>query len=334
MGASLPRIGIVACGGTIASTVVDGVATPRLRAADLTEAVPALTDLAEIVAVDLMSKASPDTTLEDALLLLTTLRELIAAEELDGVVVTHGTDTLEEVAFALDLLWEDDTALVVTGAMRNPSLPGPDGAANLASAVATAASPTARGLGALVVANDEIHAARFVRKTHTSSTATFASPSLGPLGTVTELRPSIPLRVARGPLLRPPVAALPAPGVPILTASIGDDDLVLRSVVAAAVPGIVLAGFGGGHLSRQLATSPAFEEALGSVPVVLSSRSGAGSLLRATYGGFAGSETELLRRGVIGAGHLDAPKARVLLTLLLAAGASHDEVRAAFLAVG
>src|ERR1019366_9370552 len=99
-----------------------------------------------------------------------------------GVVVTQGTDTMEETSFALELLVDTDRPVVVTGAMRNPTLAGADGPANLLAAVQVAASPDAVGLGTLVVANDEIHAARFVRKTHSSSPSSFQSPGAGPLG--------------------------------------------------------------------------------------------------------------------------------------------------------
>src|SRR3954452_13124363 len=105
-----------------------------------------------------------------------------------GVVVTQGTDTLEETAFLVDSVWASEAPFVLTGAMRNPSLPGPDGPANLAAALHVAAAPESRGRGALVVFADEIHAARHVRKTHATSVATFVSGDVGPLGHVLEGR--------------------------------------------------------------------------------------------------------------------------------------------------
>ena len=114
-----------------------------------------------------------------------------------GVVVTQGTDTMEETAFLVDCLWDDDAPFVFTGAMRNPTLPGADGPANLTAAIRTAAVDAARGRGAMVVFNDEIHAARFVRKTHSTSPAAFRSPDAGPIGHVVEGVPRFLTDVSR-----------------------------------------------------------------------------------------------------------------------------------------
>src|SRR4051794_11269589 len=110
------------------------------------------------------------------------------ADGATGIVLTQGTDTLEETAFLIDSVWPHEAPFVVTGAMRNPSLPGPDGPANLSAALHVAAAPESRGRGALVVFADEIHAARHVRKTHATSVATFVSGDVGPLGHVLEGR--------------------------------------------------------------------------------------------------------------------------------------------------
>ena len=127
-----------------------------------------------------MQRPSPSIIFADLL----RLRDEIAHRVADGsagVVVTQGTDTIEETAFALDLMWPGDTPIVITGAMRNPSLPGADGPANLLAAVRVAATIQARRLGVLVVFNDEIHAARFVSKTHTSSLSAFRLSPAGRL---------------------------------------------------------------------------------------------------------------------------------------------------------
>jgi L-asparaginase len=230
-----------------------------------------------------------------------------------GVVVTQGTDTLEECAFALDLLVDSDLPIVVTGAMQNPAQPGSDGPANLVAAVQVAISKEARGLGVLVVMNDEIHAARFVRKTHTTSRATFQSPTIGPVGWVNEGRVRIPFRIS--PLEKiHHGTAIHVPKVAIVTMSLGGDDAQLKQIEAMGYRAVVIEGFGGGHVPSALV--PTIEDLATRIPVVLTSRTGSGEILISTYG-FAGSEMDLLARGVISAGALDGLKARVLLTLVL-----------------
>jgi L-asparaginase len=324
---------IVACGGTISSARVgDAVgASPTISAEQLVAELPELADVAEIEATTFSMLPSPHMTLDEVLRLLRFIDSRAAAESaFDGVVVTHGTDTLEEVAFALDLLWRDDRPLVVTGAMRNSSLPGTDGPANLVAAAITATSPSASGLGVLVVLNDEIHAARFARKSHTANVATFRSPTIGPIGYLAEGHARIVLVPHhRMPLSRTPDTVIDAP-VALLKMAIGEDDRLLTRVLAAGYRGLVIEGFGGGHVTREIAESTALVELLARVPVVLSSRAGAGEPLRCTYSGFAGSETDLLGRGVISSGALDGPKSRVLLTLLLATHTGADEIRLAF----
>ncbi|MFD4375379.1 asparaginase domain-containing protein [Streptomyces sp. NPDC058486] len=235
-----------------------------------------------------------------------------------GVVVVQGTDTLEETAFLLDLLCPTERApVVVTGAMRRPDLPGADGPANLAAALAVAADPACRGLGVLVVLADEIHAARHARKTHTTSVATFASPGAGPLGTVVEGTPRI--------LLRPAVPTAPRrlsydPGVRIalLTLTLGDRGELL-SAVDDRFQGLVVAAFGAGHAPAWLVEPLA--ELARRIPIVLASRTGSGTGLSDTYRG-PGSEYDLLHHGLIPAGPLDPAKARLLLAALVSSGAA------------
>jgi len=327
----LPRIAFIPYGGTIASVVKAGVASPSLDIGAMARELPGVREIAEVIPQKSRQLASPHMTVRDLLDIAAAARAAIAGG-CRGIVVSQGTDTIEEIAFGLDLLIDADDPVVVTGAMRNASLPSADGPANVIAAIRVAASQPARGLGALVVLNDEIHAARFVRKSHTASTGTFRSAATGPLGWLAENDVRIVMRPARRFHVAVPDAAPVAP-VCLLKMSLGDDGRLLPHVAAAGYAGLVLEGFGGGHLTHDAAAPGVLETLIGKMPVVLASRAGSGEVLRSTYG-FAGSETDLIGRGVIYAGALDGPKARILLTLLLMRGAGRDEVRRTFAEIG
>lgn len=324
----LPRVTVLSLGGTIAmtNTGAPGV-TPSLSGQDLVAAVPAIAQAAEVSAVQFRQVPGAHLTIEDVVALAERIRQVVA-EGADGVVVTQGTDTIEEVAFGLDLLIEGDAPVVVTGAMRNPTLPGADGPANLLAAVQVAAAPQARGNGTLVVLNDQIHAARFVRKTHTASPAAFQSPTVGPLGWVAEGVPRIPVSVVERRHVPVSGAARPS-AVALVTLTLGDDGRLLSALEQLGYVGAVVEALGGGHVPAVMVG--ALEQLASRMPVVLASRAGAGEVLHATYG-FPGSETDLLGRGLIGAGALDGRKARLLLALLLRAGVPREQIARTFAA--
>jgi L-asparaginase len=315
-------------GGTIAMTQAPGGGvSPVLTASDLVAAVPGLSDLqAELRVRDFRNK--PGASLEFA-----DLYELAAAidEALNdgcaGAVVTQGTDTIEEVAYVLDLLLPADTPVVVTGAMRNPTMAGADGPANVLAAIRVAASSCARGLGCLVVLNDQVHAARWVQKAHTGSPAAFISPDHGPLGHVIEGRVRIPVRIRHR---SPALGFVPrrSARVGLVTMALGDDGTLIEAL-AEHVDGLVVAAFGAGHVPA--AVAPVLGKLAGHIPVVLASRTGAGPVHQVTYG-FPGSERDLLNRGLISAGCLDPLKARILLHLLIVSGAGDTQIREAFAA--
>ncbi|SDC49205.1 asparaginase [Actinokineospora iranica] len=318
------RVVLFALGGTIAMAGDAGV-VPALSAAQLVAAVPGLADSGITVDVEDFRRVSgASLTFEDMAALSAAIEDRLDAGA-DGVVVTQGTDTIEETAYLLDLSHARPNPIVVTGAMRNPTLAGPDGPANLLAAVRTAASPTAADLGVLVVFADEIHAAARVRKTHSTSGATFRSPDSGPLGHVVEGTPRFLARPThRSPLVR---VDNPLPvEVPLVTMTLGDTGATLAAI-AGQVDGLVIAGFGAGHVPARAVE--ALADLAARVPVVLASRTGAGPVLARTYG-FPGSESDLLARGLIPAGFLDPLKARVLLHQSLAAGHGHTAVRAVF----
>jgi len=210
-------------------------------------------------------------------------------------------------------LWDRPEPLVLTGAMRNPTLAGADGPANLLAALTVAADERFRELGALVVLADEMHSARSVRKVHTTRPHAFASPDTGPLGVLVEGRPILLHRPATMRLTLRPTAALTA-RVPVLTVGLDEDPAVVAALGGVA-DGLVVAALGGGHVPGRLA------DPLGGLaermPVVLSSRVGAGRVLTGTYRAH-GSESDLLGRGLVWSGFLGSAKARVLLVVALA----------------
>jgi L-asparaginase len=243
-----------------------------------------------------------------------------------GVVVTQGTDTLEETAYAFELLTSFDEPVVFTAAMRSSDALSPDGPANLMAAVRVAACADARGSGVLVVVNDEIHSATEVQKMHISSTAAFASPLVGPIGYVTEGR----VRVLRKPAGRVTIdvaSDAEAARVALVTVGFDDDDGLIGAVPGLGYDGLVLAAFGGGHVPSWMV--PTIERVARQVPTILGSRTASGELLRHSYG-YAGSETDLLARGLISAVALSATKARILLWLLLVAGVERDQIARSF----
>ena len=324
------RVAVFGLGGTIAMTrAPDGGVSPALSAADLVAAVPGLSGIeAGLDTVDFRQKPGASLSFGDLYELAAAIGDALAGG-CTGVVVTQGTDTIEEVAYFLDLLLPVDAPVVVTGAMRNPTMAGADGPANILAAIRVALSPQARGLGCLVVLNDQVHAARWARKTHTANPAAFASPGHGPLGEVAEGHVHIPVAVR----LRPPVLS-PDPArkvrVGVATAVVGDDGGLIEGMGAHA-DGLVVAAFGVGHVPAVVV--PALERLAARIPVVLASRIGAGPVHERTYS-FPGSERDLLARGLIDAGYLDPLKARILLHLLLASGADTARIRDSFAAAG
>src|SRR5919106_4095155 len=158
----------------------------RLTGDDLTLAVPGLAEVGHAVEIQDVEKVPSANLTASTMLDVVDAASKAVANGAAGVVVTQGTDNLEETAFLVDQVWPHPQPFVLTGAMRNPTLAGPDGPAILLAAVRVACSREARDLGALVVFKEEIHAARWVRKTHSTSTATFQSPNTGPIGHVVE----------------------------------------------------------------------------------------------------------------------------------------------------
>jgi L-asparaginase len=324
----LPSVSVLALGGTIASTSSGSGVTPTLTAAELIDSVPGLAQVARIRADTFRQVPSPELTLVDLSSLAQEIRRRLDSGDA-GVVVTQGTNTIEETAFTLDLLLDGDAPVVLTGAMRNPTLAGADGPANLLAAVSAAASEHARGLGALVVFADEIHAARFVRKAHTQSISPYRSAPVGPIGWLSEGKVRIGARPAGRRRLALEAVTDPPP-VALLTFGAGDEGRLVAAVAPAGYRGLVIEATGGGHTTAGCVQE--LEHLAAAMPVVLASRTGAGEVLEQTYS-FVGSEIDLIRRGLIPAGAMTAAQARMLLRLLLAAGAPIADIPPAFEAI-
>ncbi|MFD9962208.1 asparaginase [Amycolatopsis sp. NPDC058986] len=320
-----PVVAVAALGGTISMARAageDGV-VPRLGAADLLGEIGA--DLPMDVRAETLAGLS-SASMDFATLLRTRAWGAQQVEDgAAGLVVVQGTDTLEETAYFFEVTWPYDAPVVITGAMRNPSLPSADGPANLLAALTVAADPRSRHRGSLVAFNDDVHEARWVRKTHSSHVEAFSSAPAGPLALIAEgavhyFHPSAP-RV-------PALDAVSYAGlVPVLEAGLADTGELLDTVVKAGAKGVVIAASGVGHVSTGLAD--VIERVLPDLPVVIASRTGAGTTFRATYG-FRGSESSLIAMGATMAGWLCPRKSRVLLHTLLAVGADRAEIERQF----
>ena len=321
---TLPKIAVLALGGTIASRV-DTRGRDSVLSTDANESwSPSDADCRRVRRGPFLMVMSSDSARRHCR--PRRCDRPVAEGGTDGVVVTQGTDTTEETAYLLDLLLPAGMPVVVRARCATRK-PGEDGPANLLAAVSVAAHPEARGCGVLVMLDDTIHLARFVRKTHTSATGAFTSPSVGPIGYLVEDRVRMPLKPRR---LSPHFEVAPdveLPEVALLTLSLGNEERLIRSVASAGYRGLVVETFGAGHAAVR--TVAALAELTRQMPVVFASRTGAGELYQ-YLGHYPGSEGDLLSRGLIGAVGVDGLKARLLLTLLLATGASHDEMVAAF----
>ena len=323
------RVALFALGGTISMTGAGaGGVVARLRGEELLADLGALP--VHVDAHDAVPVPSAALTFADIFDVVASASRAVEDGAL-GVVISQGTDSLEETAFLVDSIWPHAAPIVLTGAMRNPTLLGADGPANLAAAIRVAAAPTARGRGALVVFLDEIHAARHVRKAHSTSPATFVSPDAGPLGHVVEGAPRFLAELpARKPVEGWTADRVAQTKIALYTVTLDDDGALLEGPDHSH-QGLVLAGFGVGHVPPHLL--PALDGILDAMPVVLTSRTGAGPVLADTYGA-PGSERDLLSRGMVNGGFVHPFKARVLLRLLVASGASRDEIAAAFADLG
>ncbi len=327
---SLPRVLILATGGTIAGTGATSTTTVGYMAATvgveaLIAAVPALAKVARVTGEQAFQIASENMTPAHWLKLARRVNELLARDDVSGVVITHGTDTLEETAYFLNLVVKSRKPVVLVGAMRPATSLSADGPMNLFNAVALAASPDAAGRGVMVCLNDRIDAARDVTQTSTAALDTFRSPELGILGVMESGRPSFYRIAERAHTVATEfdVASLQElPGVGIVLAYAGSGRVGIDAMVAAGVRGIVHAGTGNGSLSNEAKAALVEARAKGIV-VVRASRIPGGSVAR---NGEANDDA----LDFVVADDLSPQKARVLLALALTRTTDTREIQRIF----
>lgn len=315
------RIVLIATGGTISTRDPDGRgARPLLHPADLLRDVPGLDQVAAVESQEFDFIPGSTMTAEKMAALSRRVGETLTRADVDGVVITHGTDTLEETAYLLHLTVGGEKPVVVTGAMRNASQVGFDGYRNLYDAVRTAAADGARGLGPLVVLNEEIHAARWVTKTNGQKEDAFRSPAAGPVGVAYGDRIAFFMRPGPRRVLEPQLE----PEVDLIRLWAGCHDRFIRAAVAHGARGMVLETFGGGRVPPGLL--PAIDEAIaGGVTVAATTRCLTGGMW--DMYGYDGAFRDLARRGVLFAQDLPGHKARLALSLALGNGLPRGEVQ-------
>lgn len=323
------RIHILAMGGTIAGAAGDSAATTGYQAGavgveELLAAVPQVREVAEVSGEQLASIDSKDITAAEQIKLAKRVRELLLSGDTDGIVITHGTDTLEESAYLLDLLHFADKPVVLTGAMRPATALSADGPLNLLDAVRVAASDDARDRGVLVVLNNDIHSARLVTKLSTTAVETFQSPSGGAVGAVNDGEVvfyhsadshHLPQALNASEQM---TSRQDLPYVPILYGHSDDDGRLVQMVLKNGAEGIVYAGMGNGSIPERVEQELAAALQAG-VPVIRAST--------CVYGMVVKAEESYEQAGFISGGLLNPRKARLLLQVALVAGITPTDLR-------
>ncbi|WP_224334827.1 asparaginase [Haloprofundus halobius] len=321
----MPDVRVLSCGGTIASEPSETGAAPAKRGEELVEAVPKLDEYATVSAEEIASHPGFDMQFDDIAAVAAAVAD---TPEVDGFVVTHGTDTLADTAYALSLLLDADAPVVVTGSQRRFDEVGSDAPANLLTAVRAAASPRLSGVA--VAFDDELHAARDVEKTHTNALSTFKSPGKGPIATFTRsamhVHRAAESRSSEAASLPGGAVADASATVPVVHSGIGVSGDELDRAVDAGADGVVVEGTGLGNVASGLGDAVA--RATETVPVVVSSRCHVGPTDQ-VYGTPGGGVT-LREHGALFSGDLPTSKARIKLLLALSAGIEGDELAALF----
>ncbi|MFE4197575.1 type II asparaginase [Paenarthrobacter sp. NPDC056912] len=324
----LPNVKILATGGTIAGTSDSNTDTTdytsgQLGVDALIAAVPEIKTKADVTGEQIVNFNSPDINSEVLLTLGKRINDLLASQEVDGVVVTHGTDTLEETAYFLNLVVKSEKPVVVVGAMRPSTALSADGPMNLYNAVRLAADPGAKAKGVMVVMNDRIGAARYTTKTNTSATDSFASTEQGYLGEFAGEDIRFNATILKDHTTKTPfdISKLDAlPQVDILYSYQNEGRSLFEAAVDAGAKGIVVAGTGNGSMS-QIAEEAARKTAADGTLIVRSTRVGSGIVTHKPS-----DDTD----NFVSADSLNPQKARILLSLSLTATTNREQIQENF----
>jgi len=326
MSTAKPRLATFFTGGTISMRIdpATGGAIPALSGEEIIARVPGLNDLAEFDLINFDRLPGPHWMPQRMMELAVAVREKLREEKIVSAVVTHGTDTLEETAYFLDLVLDTDKPVVFVGAMRNSSELSWDGPENLAAAVRVAINPQAHGLGVVVAMNSQIISAAEATKTHTESTDTFQSRDFGALGFVDKDR----VILMRRPFEREHIATGKVENrVDIIKMFAGADGRFINFAIDDGARALVIEGLGRGNVTVPAMT--AIQRAVeAGLPVVITSRCPRGRVLD-TYA-YDGAGKQLRRMGAILGGMLPSHKARIKLMLALGAGWSVEQIRESF----
>lgn len=324
-------IGLLFTGGTISMKLdpSTGAAVPALSAADILRHVPGLAGVSEVEVEEFSRLPGPHVSPDQMWRLARRAAAWLERPDVSGLVITHGTDTIEESAYLLDLLLTSDKPVVLAGAMRTVSDISWDGPANLLAAARVAASPAARGYGVLVVMDEQILPAREVRKVHTEAAGSFATPEFGPVGVVDAgqvifRRTPVPRPAWRDPRAEPGMRIRQLETrVELAQAYTGMSDRVVRLLAGDGARGLAVVAYGRGNVPPSIV--PALSDAIrAGVVVTISTRCVAGRV-KPRYG-YEGGGMQLLQIGAILAGDLSAAKARLLQ--MAALGLTGDAERA------
>ncbi|CAM4122196.1 asparaginase [Campylobacter armoricus] len=312
------KISVLGIGGTICMLKDElGGVSPKLSAKALVDSI-GLKENINIEAKNVLAVPSPSLKFEDILEIIKVAKNEIRNNS-NGIVITQGTDTLEESAFLLSLLWDEEIPMIVTGAMKNPSEIGSDGASNLYQSILVASDKLSQKRGVLVVFNHVIYQPRFLHKSNSFSLETFKSINGGNIGYIYEKQVKYISPVYKNKIYHIPNKINKK--VAIIPACLSGDDYFLDNL--SAFDGLIINGFGAGHVSFD------FIEKIKSlslnIPCVVASRTGSGPTAYNTYS-YRGSEIDLQKNGFIMGGFFDCLKARIFLTLLLMNNFNKEEI--------